>query len=928
MHSLYGAIHRELSKIIETNNFYIALCDEARTQLQFAYFVDQNTPGEVGAVSRPFSSGMSEYIIRTGRPQYMLRHELEELISSGTITAYGLIPEVMLCSPLSIGERIIGVIAVQDYHKADAYAPTDLEILHFISNQVALAIERKRNEVQIQKQNARLNAIFESGSHLMWSVDTHSRLTSFNRNYAAYFLRRNGVYPAPNVNLFQADLAMMEEDARELFVENYRKAFQGQPQRFEVRLQDARGADSWREIFLNPIYLDDGSFEEISGIAHDITEKKHSQLELAAQEEKFRAIFESFQDVYYRTDDQGILTLVSPSVLDVLGYAAEDVVGTPISNYYIHSQERDNLLRVIQTDGDARNFPIEMRHKQGHNVSMLVNARLVSGGITGTEGIARDITTFNQMQIDLRRAKDEAESALEAKTLFLANMSHELRTPMNGIIGMIDLLHQTVSSEEQEEYVDTLRKSSDALLAILNDILDLSKIQAGKLQLNEEGMDLHYTLEKIHSLFANRAQQKRLTFSYHIAPNTPRFIVTDETRLLQILSNLTSNAIKFTSQGTVSIIVSTDKREDDEYKLRIAVQDSGIGISTENAKLLFTNFTQLDTTPTKAFGGTGLGLAISKQLAELLGGDIGVLSNEGDGSTFWFTLRCRAAYNEDEIVQERLASRERAPDITRFDTAPRVLLVDDNPINLKVAIRLLDKLGCEVAVADNGFEAISKATAPGSKFDLVFMDIQMPEMDGVAAMQEIRRRLGSACPPVVAMTAYSMKEDAERFVREGMDDYVSKPVKSQDLHSVLRRWVTAGPAMRPSSAALPVAEAAPAAVEEPPFIDPDVIEQLRQLGGAEFAAQLYQDFEVEVTQLLDEAQVLVQSGQYEQILPHLHQLKGTGFTLGLTLLAECAKEIEHNLKKGDQSTVEQDFQKLMDYFTRFKAVYPGVTSDL
>ncbi|MBO0358143.1 PAS domain S-box protein [Hymenobacter sp. BT186] len=927
LHSLYGAIHRELSKIIETNNFYIALCDEARTQLQFAYYVDQNTPGEVAAASRPFSSGMSEYIIRTGRPQYLLRHELEELITSGTITAYGLMPEVMLCSPLSIGERIIGVIAVQDYHKADAYAPTDLEILHFISNQVALAIERKRNEVQIQKQNARLNAIFESGSHLMWSVDTHSRLTSFNRNYAAYFLRRNGVYPAPNVNLFQADLAMMEEDARELFVENYRKAFQGHAQRFEVRLRDARSADSWREIFLNPIYLDDGSFEEISGIAHDITDKKRSQLELAAQEEKFRAIFESFQDVYYRTDDQGILTLVSPSVLDVLGYEPDEVIGTPISKYYIHSDERDNLLRVIQTEGDARNFPIEMRHKKGHIVSMLVNARLVTGGITGTEGIARDITSLNQMQIDLRRAKDEAETALEAKTLFLANMSHELRTPMNGIIGMIDLLHQTVNSEEQEEYVDTLRKSSDALLAILNDILDLSKIQAGKLQLNEEGMDLHYTLEKIHSLFANRAQQKRLTFTYHIAPNTPRFIVTDETRLLQILSNLTSNAIKFTSQGTVSIIVSTDRREGDEYRLRIAVQDSGIGISMENAKLLFTNFTQLDTTPTKAFGGTGLGLAISKQLAELLGGEIGVLSNEGDGSTFWFTIRCATAHNETEIVQERLASRERAPDISRFDTSPRVLLVDDNPINLKVAIRLLDKLGCEVAVADNGFEAISKATAPGAEFDLIFMDIQMPEMDGVAAMQEIRRRMGGACPPVVAMTAYSMKEDAERFVREGMDDYVSKPVKSQDLHSVLRRWVAAGPAVNRSTYTTEAVEAEPTATPEVPFIDPEVIEQLRQLGGAEFAAQLYEDFEVEAGQLFIDAQTLVDSGQYEQILPHLHQLKGTGFTLGLTLLAECAKELEHDLKKGDTSNTVRDFQKLIDYFTQFKTIYPGLTSD-
>ncbi|GAA3930938.1 PAS domain S-box protein [Hymenobacter algoricola] len=941
LHSLYGAIHRELSKIIETNNFFIALCDEERTQLQFSYFVDQNTQGEQGLVSRPFSSGVSEYIIRTGRPQFLLRPELEELIANGTITAYGLMPEVMLCSPLSIGERIIGVITVQDYQRADAYAAGDIEILHFISNQVALAIERKRNEVQIQKQNARLNAIFESGSHLMWSVDTHSRLTSFNRNYSAYFLRRNGVYPTLNVNLWQADLGMMEDDAREAFVENYRRAYQGQPQRFEVRLRDSRGQDTWREIYLNPIYLDDGSFEEISGMAHDITEKKRSQLELAAQEEKFRAIFESFQDVYYRTDGKGVLTLVSPSVLDMLGYTPDEVTGTPIYDYYINPSEREGLLNSIRLHGEARNFEIAMRHKSGHSVSVLVNARMVQDGPLGTEGIGRDITELKQMQDDLRRAKDEAETALEAKTQFLANMSHELRTPMNGIIGMIDLLHQTVSSEEQEDYVDTLRKSSDALLAILNDILDLSKIQAGKLQLSESGIDLHYTLDKIYSLFANRANQKKLKFTYHITPHTPRFIITDETRVLQILSNLTSNAIKFTAAGTVSIVVSSVSTDGVEHVLRFAVQDSGIGISAANEKLLFTNFTQLDTTPTKSFGGTGLGLAISKQLAELLGGEIGIFSNEGDGSTFWFTMCCREAFNAEEIVQERQASRERSLEVIRFESAPRVLLVDDNPINQKVATRLLDKLGCQIDVAGDGFEAISKATAPEAQYELIFMDIQMPEMDGVTAMQEIRRRLGHLCPPIVAMTAYSMKEDADRFVQQGMDDYVSKPVKSQALYTVLRRWTGATERLttlglsagaEPDGATVqepPAPALLPAAAPEPPangLIDPEILEQLRQLGGSEFAAQLYADFEQEAGQLLDEAKTLVQAGQYEQILPHLHQLKGTGFTLGINPLAECAKQLEHDLKEGHIQDADANFQHLLRYFAQFTAVYPAVTN--
>ena len=933
LHSLYGAIHRELSKIIETNNFYIALCDEARTQLQFAYFVDQNAPSDQNMMARPFSSGVSEYIIRTGRPQYLLREELQELIENGTITAYGLMPEVMLCSPLSIGERIIGVIAVQDYHKANAYAPTDIEILHFISNQVALAIERKRNEVQIQKQNARLNAIFESGSHLMWSVDMHSRLSSFNRNYAAYFLRRNGVYPALSVNLWQADVALMDQEARRAFIENYRRAFQGHPQRFEVRLRDARGQDTWREIYLNPIYLDDGSFEEISGIAHDITDKKRSQLELASQEEKFRAIFESFQDVYYRTDGQGNLTLLSPSVYDMLGFRPEEALGRYIGDFYVNPHERALLLESVRENGEARNFEIAMRHKDGHSVSVLVNARRVMvGGEAGTEGIGRDITGLKQMQNDLRRAKEEAELALEAKTLFLANMSHELRTPMNGIIGMIDLLHQTVASEEQEEYVDTLRKSSDALLAILNDILDLSKIQAGKLQLSESGIDLHYTLDKIHSLFANRANQKRLKFTYHVTTHTPRFIITDETRLLQILSNLTSNAIKFTAQGTVSIVVSSVVTDGAEHVLRFAVQDSGIGISEENEKLLFTNFTQLDTTPTKAFGGTGLGLAISKQLAELLGGEIGVYSNIGEGSTFWFTIRCGVAHNEAEIVQERLTARERPQEVVRFETAPRVLLVDDNPINQKVATRLLDKLGCVIVVASDGFEAISRAIAPDARFDLIFMDIQMPEMDGITAMREIRQRLGSSSPPIVAMTAYSMKEDAERFVQEGMDDYVSKPVKSQDLYAMIRRWI-AGPPVADGlkgTPASPPAGGPPAAVPKTApvaadCIDLDIVEQLRQLGGGEFAAQLYADFELEAEQVLCEAAELVAEGQYEQILPHLHQLKGTGFTLGIRDMAESAKRLEHDVKNGRTQNTTVDFQHLLGFFAQFKALYPGIT---
>jgi len=915
--SLYGAIHRELSKIIETSNLFIALCDDARTQLQFAYHVDQH-PQHRPQASRAFGNGVSEYIIAGGQPRYLTHTDFQQLIRSGAITAYGLVPEVMLASPLSIGDRIIGVLAVQDYGRADAYTPGDLDVLHFISNQVALAIERKRNEEQIGKQTARLNAIFESGTHVMWTVDTHGRLMNFNRNYAALFLRRNATYPVRGLNLWEADLAHMPERERDIFVQYYEAAGAGQAQRFEIRLRDARGQDVWSDIHLNPIYLGDGSFEEISAIAHDITEQKRAQLALEAQEEKFRSIFESFQDIYYRTNDEGLLTIVSPSVLDVLGYVAEEVVGQQVNHFYVDAGEPDRVLAELQRAGALRNFETQMRHKDGYPVSVLVNARLSANGVRGTEGIARDVTEIRQMQDDLRLAKDAAEAALEAKTQFLANMSHELRTPMNGIIGMIDLLDQTVDTDEQLDYVDTLRKSSDALLTILNDILDLSKIQAGKLQLHEVPIELQAVMERIRALFIYRAEQKHIRFTYHITPHTPRYVVTDEVRLLQILSNLVANAIKFTNEGTVGIVVSSVSTDGELHTLRFAVQDSGIGISNDNAGLLFTNFTQLDTTPSKAYGGTGLGLSISRQLAELLGGEIGVLSDEGEGSVFWFTITARAARPED--LPAVLPVREAAPQ--PFAAPPRVLLVDDNAINQKVGQRLLAKLGCDVTVAGSGPEAIGLATGRDG-YDIIFMDIQMPEMDGVAATAEIRRHLGAACPPVVAMTAYSMQEDAGRFMSQGLDDYVGKPVKSRHLYEVLHRWLR--PRKGAAAPAPAVAAAAPvlALPAAEPTLDDAILRQLVELGGPEFTTDLYQEFEQEAGDLLREAAPVAAAGAFPDLLPMLHQLKGTASTLGGLALAAQARALEHQLKQGQTEGGAAGFQLLQHYFAQFVFEYPG-----
>lgn len=918
LQSLYSAIHRELSKIIETHNFYIALLDEETNHLNFVYYVDQlsEVPGD--ALSRPFSAGMTEYIIKTGKPLYVTKNDFMELVNSGKIELNGVVPEVMLSSPLSIGDRIIGVIAVRDYKNPEAYVQTDIEILHFISNQVALAIERKRNEEQITIQNARLRAIFESGNHLMWSLNRQYKLSSFNQNLSRVISDWANTQPALGLVMGGLNNSFVSNVYLDLLKNAYEKAFEGLPQQFEIELMN--GEDSlWYEVLLNPIYLDSGSFDDVSAIALDITDKKISQLALVENEEKFRQIFESFQDMYYKTNIYGDFELLSPSVEEMLGFTQSEASQLNAKDFYIYPEDREILLDTLFQQKSIRNFETTLLTKSKEKRQVLINSRLITNADEvpiAIEGVCRDITELKNTQRELIRAKELAENSLQAKTQFLANMSHELRTPMNGIIGMIDLLHHTANNDEQIDYIDTLRKSSDALLEILNDILDLSKIQAGKLQINASGLDLHYTLEKIQSLFANRAHQKDLKFTFIIDEDTPRYIITDETRLLQILSNLTSNAIKFTNEGEVKVEVKNIYGDQNDHLLEFRVTDSGIGINQADIQLLFTNFTQLDNSSSKTFGGTGLGLAISKQLSELLGGEIGVDSVSGKGSTFWFTIHCQVADNIDHIHDQLLLSK-RQEEVGVFNPAPEVLLVDDNQINQKVALKLLERMGCYADVASNGFEAIEKAI--NKKYSIIFMDIQMPEMNGVMATTEIKKHLGSACPPIIAMTAYSMKDDAEKFISAGLDDYISKPVKIADLYDRILRWFGNAQPAKSTSAAV----ATPSLTDESDslILDMNVVEQLRNIGGSDFVLELYIEFEDETSTLLEEAKKEVDVQHYEEILSTLHQIKGTASTLGLTEISTYAKDLEHDILKGNLAETIQTFAHLESSFANFRTHY-------
>ncbi len=948
------------------------------------------------------------------------------------------------------------------------------EATHFLAVKENIT-ERKQALEALSASEAQMRALFAAMSDVVIVYDR-------NGKYVSIAPTRSDLLIKPPVELIGKTLGdVFPKDESEKLLGNIRAVLETQKiLQVEYSLPIAN-QQLWFSGTISP--MQDNT---VVWVARDITERKRIEMETLRQKQYFEALVSNSPVSIVVLDNDEKIVSSNPAFENLFGYKSSEVIGQKLDDLIATEETHEEALRYTQqVMTEAIHAITKRRRKDGSlvDVELFGVPVIVAGERLGVLALYHDIS-------EIVRAQQEAEEANRSKSEFLANMSHEIRTPMNGVIGMLELTLDTPLTSEQQDYLQTSLKSAEALLSILNDILDFSKIEAGKLELEFINFNLRNAVEDVGYTLARRAQDKGLELVCLVHPNIAHVLRGDAGRLRQILTNLVGNAIKFTHQGEIVIRAETLEETDTHVRIHFSVQDTGIGIPLERQPAVFERFTQADGSTTRKYGGTGLGLTISKQLVEAMHGTIGLISEPGVGSNFWFDINFEAVSSEplaesnisfglvnlqtvrilgvDDNQTNRLvlskmvegfgcrietaasgarglemlhtAAREGNPyhlvlldmqmpgmdgeqtaraiksdplvkdvkiviltsmgkrgDAIRLEAlgcsgyllkpvkqqmlyeallavlnrsdekqagivtrhiiaekltvGKRILLAEDNSINQKLAVAVLQKAGYLVDVVDNGRAAFEKAISGG--YNAILMDVQMPELDGFEATQKIREweTVNGQHIPIIAMTAHAMKGDREKCLEAGMDDYITKPIESRVLYNALERWLEITPdtgekklqtapqdkqnfsldmdeglfGEEPDPASRPTETPAPTPrTFTPPEIPVDLNAALFRFDGdRKFMIEMCRDFREHLPARIEEINSAFNAGDINSLSRYAHTLKGVSLNFEATFLAELSAELEQLCRREDISAaqpfiqqIETEAIRVQDYLTK------------
>ena len=682
----------------------------------------------------------------------------------------------------------------------------------------------------------------------------------------------------------------------------------------EFRMVTKYGRIVWIGQKMNLTIDRDGKVQDVMTMARNITERKRAEDQLRWSEEKYRGIIENMELGLLEVDNQQNIIRAYDWFCDMTGYEPHELVGKNAVEVFLPTKYFGANISEHEkrSQGQPSVYEIQMRKKSGEPIWVIISGAPIfdpEGNVTGSIGIHYDITARKQLEYDLAEAKRLAEEAQEAEKQFLARMSHEIRTPLNAIIGMSHLLYDTDPTETQKEYLSILKSSGDLLQALISDILDISKIQAGEITVHPKEFDLAGLVKSLYKTFQLKLENRPVEVGLEFDHRITNLLIGDDLLLNQILINLLGNAAKFTEEGEIGIRVELIESTGQEHRIRFTVYDTGIGISSEQAGRIFEKFKQADGEIRHKFGGTGLGLAITKNLVEIQGGRIWVESELGKGTSFMFQLSYPDAGRKGEEKTEEL------PEISHVDISDIYLMVaEDNFINRKYISTLFEKWNIPYRMAFDGKAAVEVAAE--ERFDLIFMDISMPKMNGYEATIAIRNTQNpNQHTPIVALTASAMVSKKAHALEIGMTDYLPKPFKPMMLLRTIKKYVQL---TQP-------APASPAAAPSFSFsqqLDTKYLEELYD-GDYEYAASIFETFLEHTVPEMQALRALIEQEDWEKIKKLAHKLKPSFAMVGLKDLERKMYLLEYEVTERKEALCT-----LSEIETSLQQSIPVVRTDL